>query len=281
MGGKMERTLYKIHFNKEKETLLITLHAKALDYRSKNSILHDEKAGEILELIDYDFEKFNGPDHDNLTVVRAKQFDAWLQEFLDKNHNGVVLNLGCGLDTRVTRINPTKSVEWFDVDYLEVINLRKNFYANLDNYTMVASSVTEPNWLTEIPNNKPVMVVAEGLLEYLTEAEVKMLLNRLSNHFSNGQIAFDVISSFALKAGRSALKKATGAEHQWSADNPSEVDKLDNQLERITDLPLLKSRYINQLPWVFRLIYGVMSIVPPFRTMIRMFRYQFKNSPPS
>src|SRR5262249_36525489 len=118
----------KVRLSGAQETLLITLYAKAMDNRSKNPILHDTKADEMVRLIDYDFSKMNSFGNDNLIVVRAKQYDDWIQEFLARNPNCVVLNLGCGLDTRVTRINPPSTVNWFDVDFPEVIQMRKNFY---------------------------------------------------------------------------------------------------------------------------------------------------------
>ena len=61
-----------MHFTGEKETLLISLYAKALDNRSRHSILHEEKADEIAKTIDYDFETLNSFGNSNVVVVRAK-----------------------------------------------------------------------------------------------------------------------------------------------------------------------------------------------------------------
>jgi O-methyltransferase involved in polyketide biosynthesis len=167
---------HKINLEKEKETLLITLYAKALDSRSKNPILNDTKAEEIVNMIDYDFDKVSGFGNE-IMVVRAKQLDTWLNEFLKIYPEATVLNLGCGLDTRISRINRPSTVHWFDVDFPEVIELRRLFYSNQAGYEMIASSVTELNWLERIPRDKPVMIIAEGVLEYLTEDEIKILLN--------------------------------------------------------------------------------------------------------
>ena len=41
----------KITLTEEKETLLITLYAKAMDYRSNRSILHDRKADDLIKMI--------------------------------------------------------------------------------------------------------------------------------------------------------------------------------------------------------------------------------------
>jgi O-methyltransferase involved in polyketide biosynthesis len=266
--------IHKTHLKKTQETLLITLYAKALDNRSNRSILHDRAADEIIKSIDIDFEKFKGFGND-VMVVRAKQIDEWLKEFLEANPTSIVLNLGCGLDTRVNRINPSPKISWFDVDYPEVIELRENFYSNSDGYKMIGSSVNSPDWLTEIPDDRPTFIIAEGILEYLMAEEVKILFNRLTNHFLHGQIVFDVMNSFAIKSSQAKLKDATGAVHKWAVDDISEVDKLDAKLQKVTELSLFKSRYIQRFSWGFRLLYGLMSIIPPFVNMMRLLRYTF------
>jgi O-methyltransferase involved in polyketide biosynthesis len=271
----MDKPFHKISLTEEKETLLITLYAKAFDNRSKHPILHDTKAEEIAAQIDYDFAKLDSFDHGNLTVLRAKQLDEWLRAFLKTNPQSVILNLGCGLDTRITRINPAPDVSWFDVDYPEVIALREQFYANRDGYTMIGSSVTAAEWLATIPTSRPVMIVAEGVLEYLTEDEVQTLFTRLTDAFPHGQIAFDVLNSFAIQAGKAEIHKITGAEHKWAVDHPDTVDKLNPMLKRLADQPLFSSPYMRELPWQFRLFYGALALFPNFKTMLRLLHYQF------
>jgi O-methyltransferase involved in polyketide biosynthesis len=51
-------TTGKIHLTEEKETLLIPLYGKAMDYRSKKSILKDKTASDIVEKVDIDFSKY-------------------------------------------------------------------------------------------------------------------------------------------------------------------------------------------------------------------------------
>jgi len=48
---------------------------------------------------------------------------------------------------------------------------------------MIASSVTEVGWLEQIPNNRPAIIAAEGVLMYITPAEVENLFMRLMNYF--------------------------------------------------------------------------------------------------
>ncbi|WDM03064.1 class I SAM-dependent methyltransferase [Alicyclobacillus cycloheptanicus] len=264
-----------MQLEREQQTLLITLYAKALDNQQQRSILHDDKAEEIMGQLEYPFERFSSYGNGNVMVVRAKQMDAWVSDFLKAHPLATVLNLGCGLDTRVSRINPPASVEWFDVDYPEVIEVRKRFYANRAGYTMVASSITASDWLQRIPQNKPVMVVAEGVLEYLTQDEVQSLFRRITHHFEHGQMVFDVMNSFAVRTGKASLKALTGAEHKWAVDNTEDIDRLSETLQRVADVSVFRSKYTRQLPFKYRVLYGAMSLFPNFRDMIRLLMYKW------
>jgi len=273
-------TTDQIQLTDEKETLFIPLSGKALDYRSKNSVLNDRKANDIVEKVGYDFathKSFGARIGARTLAVRAKQYDEWTKDFSMKNKNAVVVHLGCGLDARITRVQPPSSVAWFDIDYPEVITLRKEFYQETNEYNMIASSITAQNWLETIPADRPAFILAEGVLEYLSEEEVKMLLNRLTTYFTHGQIAFDVMNSFAIGLGNKNLKKTTGAVGilKWVVDDLTEIDKLNPKLKRMEVVSRIKSVYINKLPFGNRLIFGLLSLSSKHKNAMRLLRYEF------
>jgi O-methyltransferase involved in polyketide biosynthesis len=263
----------KMQLTEEKETLFITLYARAEDYRARRSILNDRKASEIFSRVGGDFTKYKGFGN-VVTVVRARHFDEWVKEFIAENANAVVLYLGCGLDTRVTRIAPAQA-SWFDVDYPEVIALRKTFYADTDNYRMIASSITDTSWLAQLPADRPTLIIAEGVLEYLAPGEVKDLLQHLTDYFHHGQVMFDVMNSFAIQSGKEKLKESTGAVHKWAVDDTGEVDKLNPRLERIADISLFESPFMRKLPFGLRLLLSFAALAPQYKNMIRLMRYRF------
>lgn len=97
----------KVRLPNEKETYLSTLYGKALDARAEDSILGDTFADDVVRHIDFDFEKLKLPKGGEITLpMRAKQLDGWTREFLAAHPTSTVLNLGCGLDSRVFRIAP-------------------------------------------------------------------------------------------------------------------------------------------------------------------------------
>ncbi|HEY2721480.1 MAG TPA: class I SAM-dependent methyltransferase [Chitinophagaceae bacterium] len=263
-----------IHLTGEKETLFITLYAKAMDNRSKRSILHDQAADDLVQKVRNNLSKYRGFGN-SVVVVRARQFDEWINEFITRYENAVVVYLGCGLDTRIVRINPPSSVDWFDIDYPEVIELRKTFYTEREGYRMIGSSILETSWLNKIPNVRPTLIIAEGVFEYLGQDEVKTLLTRITGHFTRGQVLFDVMNSFAIKSGRQKLHDTTGAVHKWEVNDITEVDKLNPRLKRITELSVLKSPYTKKLGFRLRLFLRSFSVFPQFRNMLRLLKYNF------
>lgn len=155
----------KIRLTQDKETYLTTLYGKALDAGAANPILGDHLAAEAVARLDCDFKALKLPRGGEVSLpVRARHFDQWTRAFLAAHPESTVLHLGCGLDTRVYRINPGPKVRWYDVDMPDVIALREQLYPEREGYHRVKSSVTEPAWLKALPGDTPVLVVAEGLI---------------------------------------------------------------------------------------------------------------------
>ena len=268
-------TTDKIQLTEEKETLFIPLYGKALDYHSKKSLLNDRTASDIVDKVGIDFTKHKRFGSE-VSAVRAKQYDEWTKDFIAKNENAVVVHLGCGLDARIARTQPPSSITWFDVDYPEVISLRKQFYSETNEYKMIASSITAAqNWFETIPDDRPALIIAEGVFEYLSEEEVKTLLYRLTDYFFRGQIAFDIMSSSGVEERKEKLEKTTGAVNKWGVDDVSEVDKLNAKLKRIEVIPLLKSVFMKELPFGLRFIFGLLTCSKKYKNAMRLLRYDF------
>lgn len=269
-------TADNIQLTDEKETLFIPLYGKALDYRSKKPILNDSTANEIVEKVGINLAKHKRFGSQGL-AVRAKQYDEWAKEFIAKNTNAIVIHLGCGLDARIIRVQPSSSVTWYDVDYPEVIALRKKFYSESNKYKMIASSITAPNWFETISNNRPALIIAEGVFEYVSKEEVKALLKRLTDYLPCGQIAFDVMNPAAKDAGNKRLKKTIGATAilKWAVDDINEVDKFNSRLKRMEVVPLFDLAFVKQLPFRLRVILGLLSISSKRKNGMRLLRYNF------
>jgi methyltransferase (TIGR00027 family) len=254
-------------------TNLVTLYLRAHESRSRHSILGDHAAAAAVDLIDYDFNRIHRNSlpaaNQYLVVLRAKQLDDWCADFLGRHPEAVVLHLGCGLDGRAFRLEVPASVRWFDIDQPSVIELRRRLYDDTERYQMIGSSVTDPQWLAQIPTGYPTLVVAEGLLMYLAEGEVRQLLARLTDRFGSGEMLFDTLSALAPRLS----KVLTRGIVRWGIGNARELESWNPKL-RLVEQASATAGYQEIDAGVVRLIYRLQSALPiPDYDTVNRFTY--------
>ncbi len=213
----MERE--KVDFTGAMQMMLVTLYGKAMESGFPDSLLKDRFAAEAVRWIDYDFPSLKVDSNmASGLAIRAKAMDEWVSGFLTRNPAATVVHLGCGMDTRVFRIDPPGEVEWFDVDYPEVVALRRRLYPARVHYHLVASPAAEFGWIEEVPRG-PAVIVAEGLTPYLRPQEGLRLFSRLVAHCGQGELVCDVYGGFALKMMRlTPYFRRSGAELHWHTE---------------------------------------------------------------
>jgi O-methyltransferase involved in polyketide biosynthesis len=267
----------KVNLRGERATLLATLYGRALDAESPGSILHDTMALDAVRQIDFDFAKTGLRRGDQAAIAfRARHLDRWTGEFLTAHPKATVLHLGCGLDTRVYRLDPGPDVRWFDVDYPDVIDLRRQLYPSREGYEMIGASVTDASWLARVPSDPPVLVVAEGLVMYLKEHEGKALFRRIVGHFPTGQFAFDALSRHGIWMLRfNKVIKAAGATVSWGIDGCAELEAIDPRLRCVTSLSVVDLEGLEKLSTSYRVMIRVAKLFPATRRMAVFFRVEF------
>lgn len=274
--GNMDRE--KISLTGTQETMLATLYGKAMESRRPNSILHDHQAAEAVRRIDYDFGKLRMRRGDQKSsAVRARTYDRWAERYIDSHPECTVLHLGCGLDTRIHRVDPPSTVHWYDIDLPDVIDLRRRLYPQRPDQHTIATSATDPRLLESIPGDTPVLVVAEGLTPYLRPADGIAMLRRIVRHFPQGELVFDAynrLGTWILR--RYGPVKASGASVEWSVGDPRELEAAVPGLVFDSEwwfesVPEIEKYY----PWLSRQLIQGMLHITPIRRLGRGLRYHF------
>lgn len=265
----------KIVLTEEKETLLVPLYGKAKESKKKTPILLDKKAVEIVNQINYNFKALKIPEKTNIMMcLRAKLIDNFVKDFLAKSNESVALHLGCGLDSRYNRIeNP--NVDWYDVDFKEVIDIRKHFYEETAHYHLIPSSVTEDQWLEKIPTGKKqYIVIAEGLLMYLQEDEIKALIKKLKDRIGSYTLIFDAYSVYTAKNVKKhpSIKK-TGAIVHWGLNNPEELTKWGMDIQLIDEQYFTSNPEIQNLGTVNKIMFKIANLFPAAKKAQRVLIY--------
>jgi hypothetical protein len=155
--------LEQVTFTGAQETALATLYGKAMESQRPDSILGDRVAYDAVQRIDYEFSKFRiRRRHEKALAIRAKAYDGWVRRFLDTHPVCTVLHLGCGLDTRVYRVNPPSTVYWYDIDLPDVIELRQRLFLEPQDCTRSPPRSPIRTCSTRSPATHPCSLLPKG-----------------------------------------------------------------------------------------------------------------------
>lgn len=263
----------KITLTPEQETLLIPLYAKA---QPGNPLFFDPHARAILEQVDYDFTRLQVPYKTVVLVCqRARKLDAVTRDFLARNPGGLVLHLGCGLDSRFWRVDDGR-VEWYDLDMAPVVALRRQFFPDSERYHLLTSSVTDLSWVDVVAaRGRPALVVAEGLLMYLEAADVRRLVLRLREAFPGCRLIADVFSRMTARtaANHPSLKR-TGATIGWGIDDPRELETWAPGIHLVEEWYFTQDPDLARLNLGYRLAYKLAGAFKMVQRAHRIVYYQ-------
>jgi len=182
------------------ETLLISLYCRAVESQRPDALVKDERAAELVSRIDYDFSRIRFSSADSLfTVMRVREFDRRTQAFLAAHPDGVVVSIGCGLDTRFDRVaERNRTVQWYDLDLPEVIALRRQLLDETPRCRFIACSALDTAWMDVVGRGAKgsCLFLAEGVFPYFEGAEVRRLVLNLQGRFPGAELVFDAMTPF-------------------------------------------------------------------------------------
>lgn len=259
------------------QTMLTTLYLKALDADFDRPILGDPFAKDAVDRLDYDWPEL-GPvgKWAPLVTVRTAQYDIWARQFLAAHPHATVIHLGCGLDSRVFRLDPGPGVQWYDIDYPAVIALREKVYPSRPQYHLIATSATDASWLDSIPADRPVLLLAEGISMYLTADDGLALLQRVVDRFGCGELQIDFYNWLAVRSQKThRLQRQSGSKLHWAVNSPRDILDHVSGIRLLTATTLFDAATFSRAPVGFRRGSRLARAVPPLRRMLQYHRYAF------
>ena len=214
----------KIKLSGVPETMLQTVYARAKESRGRGSI-HDAKAEEIIEKLDYDFSL---ADKDtamhNGVIARTIVLDKLTKSWLAKHPGAVVINIACGLDTRCYRMSGY--AHWYNLDLPETMAVREKLLPESGSISQIAMSAMD-DWGGEIKEqNTPVLIIIEGLTMYLTETDVQQIFTVISNRFSKATVFVETMNPMIVKRFKEKSIDASNAKFTWGVKNGEALAEL-------------------------------------------------------
>jgi O-methyltransferase involved in polyketide biosynthesis len=182
------------------ETLLITLYLRAMESQRPDALIKDEKAVALVAQMSYAFARIRqmplSEANKLVIILRNREFDRYVRDFLARCPEAVVVHIGCGLDSRFVRVD-NGLVEWYDLDLPDVIALHRKFIGDEgERYHLLGCSALDNTWMNmvSVQHQRPCLFLAEGVFMYFEEAQVKSLVLTLRDHFPGAELVFDIFS---------------------------------------------------------------------------------------
>jgi O-methyltransferase involved in polyketide biosynthesis len=253
------------------ETLLVPLYARAHDAASRRPILDDRRARELVETIDYDFGRFRGSSLFG-SVLRTAVFDGWVRRFLDEHPGGTVVEIGTGLNTRFDRVDNGR-VRWFDLDLPDVIELRRRYFTDTARRTMLAGSVLDTDWFDTVAAAPgPHLLVAEAVLLYFPEDQVRRVIATLADRFAGSLLALDTGGTRMIdNQHRNTSMKNLAAQMKWTCDDPRGLEAWGLRLTESRTLATPQPEIAERLPARYR--YGLPLVARVLPGMVNTYRF--------
>jgi len=260
--------------NSVNKTLYIPLYGKS--YVSKMGLfLDDKKAEEIWAAEGF---ALKGKSKSKWLAyymgVRSAVFDEWLKQQMTVLQDAVVIHIGCGMDSRAIRVGTAKN-KWYDVDFSEVIEERKKYYTDTNNYKMIAGDARDCKWLTTIKENNSAIVVMEGVSMYLTIEDMRNLTDSLCSHFEKIALLVDCYTSFAAKMSKHRNPiNDVGVTEVYGVDEPR--DYQSEEFAFVKEHTMIPQKYIDELKGFERLIFSRIYAGGFSKKLYRLFEYKKK-----
>ena len=178
------------------ETAILTLRARAEEHDRNDRLFADPSAADWIRRVEWP-SRLNrwwlSTNDGRGLAFRADNIDHIVAQY----HGGVsslsVIELGCGLSTRQSRLSHLSFANWTEVDLPAMVELRRSLGATGEH---IAASVLDFSWMDEVhgePSQQ--LFVAEGLLYYLQRVETDALFAELRRRFPGAAIVFDVVGA--------------------------------------------------------------------------------------
>lgn len=145
------------------------------------------------------------------SAARSANMDRFIRAFLHRKPDGVIVQLGCGLDTAYYRCDNGRT-RWYAVDLPPVIQYRCDLLPEPEREIYLAGDAFAGDWIRQIGADvpgAPLLITAGGLFHYFEESKVVGLLRRLTE-FGDREIIFDAVSKSGMAMMRKKYMKQAG-----------------------------------------------------------------------
>lgn len=220
-------------------TVFVPLEGRIFATNLFPDVLTDKKVMDLMPSIPHGLMRKNRQNEYTLlaSAVRAAKLDEAVADFLTRHPDGVIVELGAGLDTgfwRAEAAGMNEKATWVEVDSEKVLAIRERLLGKNARDISFAGDARHDDWIRALRERfptSPVLVLAGGLSYFLSADEMRELCGMLKD-YGVKTLVFDAVNSlghkfvgrymkrvghedvpvtFYLKAGPEKWRRAIGA----------------------------------------------------------------------
>lgn len=253
------------------KTLFIPLYGKAL-VSQQGILLQDPKAEEIWQREQFPLQRRSRSQWlAYFMAMRARVFDDWAREHICQDT--VVLHIGCGMDSRCLRVGDLGKC-WYDVDFPEVIQTRKQYFEESARYRMLCADASQPQWVADLPEGQRAVVLLEGISMYLTVAQTQRLFQALARKYPQLSILMDVYTTLGARASKYKNPiNEVGVTRVYGMDDPREVLG-QTRVQFLREHSMTPEHLVQQLNGFRRHFFRVLFAGKLAKGMYRIYEYE-------
>ncbi|WP_019504943.1 class I SAM-dependent methyltransferase [Pleurocapsa sp. PCC 7319] len=271
----MKKNINVTELQEVSETLLLTVYLRNLETLRKNRIIKDYKSVEIVNSINYNFSQRNSQYASKLNQavisIRTEIIDEFVKKFINQHPHATIVNLGTGLCTRFFRID-NGSINWFGIDLPRVKPVWNKLIGESERYHYLAYSILDFDWIEKIREtaSEKILFIAEGILMYFTETEVKQLMSAVKDNFPDSELIFDSLGVFLVNNSQiNSCVSKINVSYKWGIENLKEIETWDQGI-KLANQWYCFDRHKCRLGWI-----GLLSYIPMLRRQIKIGHIQF------
>ena len=177
-------------------TFLVSLHHRATQSVKAEGQFKDQMGEYFYRAISFDWSKFNDEPLHWMMINRTEILDEKVTDFIAKNPDSSIINLGAGLCTRFYRLK-TGRITWLETDLPEVVEFRKKLNEpRLANHIFLPCSILDVKWIERVKQlvDGKILFVAEGLMNYFSEEENLEIFEDLTDNFPGQEMLLSILS---------------------------------------------------------------------------------------
>ncbi|HEY9575242.1 MAG TPA: class I SAM-dependent methyltransferase [Lachnospiraceae bacterium] len=191
------------------DTLFVPLLGRIYASEHCRAILYDKKALELKGKLPASIVRNHKQTQYTYlaSASRSANMDRYIKKFLKRKPDGVIVQIGCGLETTFYRCD-NGYTQWYSIDLANVIEYRRSLLPEREGEKYIAGDVFKEAWMKQIRKENPdapLFIIASGLFYYFKEEEILRLIRMIQGN-GDVEILFDAVNKRGMAMMKNYMK---------------------------------------------------------------------------